>query len=40
MASSNLDTPIAKYRMLVINGIRIEDTDLYLDIKGMLSDVV
>ena len=27
---------IAKYGILAINGIRIEDTDLYLDIKEML----
>ena len=29
---------IAKYGMLAFNGIRIEDTDLYLDIKEMLEE--
>lgn len=29
---------IAKYGMLAFNGIRIEDTDLYLDIKEMLEN--
>lgn len=29
---------IAKYGILVINGVRIEDTDLYLDIKEMLEN--
>lgn len=29
---------IAKYGILAINGIRIEDTDLYLDIKEMLGN--
>lgn len=29
---------IAKYSILAINGIRIEDTDLYLDIKEMLDN--
>lgn len=29
---------IAKYGILAINGIRIEDTDLYLDIKEMLKN--
>lgn len=31
---------IDKYGILAFNGIRIEDTDLYLDIKEMLSDAV
>lgn len=31
---------IAKYGLIFFNGFRIEDTDLYLDIKEMLSDVV
>ena len=30
---------IAKYGLLFINGIRIEDTDLYLDIKEMLVSI-
>lgn len=29
---------IAKYGILAFNGIRIEDTDLYLDIREILSD--
>ena len=29
---------IAKYGMIAFNGIRIEDTDLYLDIKEMLEN--
>ena len=29
---------ISKYGMLAFNGIRIEDTDLYLDIKEMLGN--
>lgn len=29
---------IAKYGILAINGIRIEDTDLYLDIKEMVEN--
>lgn len=29
---------IAKYGILAFNGIRIEDTDLYLDIKEMLEN--
>ena len=29
---------IAKYGMIAFNGIRIEDTDLYLDIKEMLKN--
>ena len=29
---------IEKYGILVFNGIRIEDTDLYLDIKEMLEN--
>ena len=28
---------IAKYGILAINGIRIEDTDLYLDVKDMVT---
>ena len=30
---------IDKYGILAFNGIRIENTDLYLDIKGMLDNV-
>lgn len=30
---------IAKYGLIFFNGIRIEDTDLYLDIKQMIDEV-